>query len=276
MSRDVAEETLLLAKDLLHTTPKTQKRKGSVDATGSHGAGRLMSAWFRTDSRRGTSVSFGSEAPRNDRPQRPGVLREITPGADWLSVAFRTMYARWVIAFGAALVASISLSSLSLAAAPQSAPTAPPTWSVMGTAGLPGGANLDSVSCSSTTACMAVGSLGGEALTVRWDGSGWSIVQNPLGAPDLFVQSFLTGVSCTSASDCVAVGTSVDEVGGYFQGTTVVEQWDGTRWSVVGGPDGAPPMEWYEYHHEHLVRGLVHLDFCLYRGGLRRVERAGR
>jgi hypothetical protein len=72
------------------------------------------------------------------------------------------------------------------------------------------------VSCSSSTACNAVGdyigSSGGEVSVVQvWNGTSWSIetTPNPSGA----VESALASVSCASASKCIAVGSSEDSSG---------------------------------------------------------------
>ena len=91
----------------------------------------------------------------------------------------------------------------------------------------------------STTDCVTVGYSGpyGEYQTLveQWDGTNWSIVPSPDINPTQ--QNELTGLSCTSATDCVAVG--------YASPTstttqTLVEQWDGTTWSVVPSSDTSP------------------------------------
>ena len=87
---------------------------------------------------------------------------------------------------------------------------------------------VDSVSCSSSRDCIAVGYYDYDrTLIERWDGSRWSL-QKP--AP--FAGSsapLLTGVSCSAASSCMAVG--------FYQGRgftrTVAERWDGTDWSLT-------------------------------------------
>jgi DNA-binding beta-propeller fold protein YncE len=76
-------------------------------------------------------------------------------------------------------------------------------------------ARLVGVSCTSTTACTAVGNFvsGSEAvepLAERWNGSEWSseVVPLPKGA----TAAVLLGVSCSTSSECMAVGYS--ETGG--------------------------------------------------------------
>ena len=91
---------------------------------------------------------------------------------------------------------------------------------------------LDGVSCTSATACTAVGHVGGETLAERWNGTRWSLQRTPhadRGHEALF------GVSCTSASACTAVGAAYDGV--------VAETWNGTSWSIQQAP-GPPGFVW--------------------------------
>lgn len=82
-------------------------------------------------------------------------------------------------------------------------------------------ADLLSVSCSSSRACMAVGrSLGGPPLAERWNGVRWSMQNTATFAGSR--NAWLYGVSCRSRDGCVAVG---------FTGPwPLVERWDGSRW----------------------------------------------
>ena len=99
-----------------------------------------------------------------------------------------------------------------------------------------GGNQLVAVSCVSAHACMAVGfTQGGPGGTLAesWDGTRWSVVPTPsLGGTG----SDLTGVSCVAANACTAVG-GVSPNGTAL--STVIESWDGTRWSVVPSPNPA-------------------------------------
>ena len=87
------------------------------------------------------------------------------------------------------------------------------------------GSNLDSVSCVSTTWCVAVGQTGvqhnnSDTLIEQWNGSQFSIVS----ATSPTNQDNLSGVSCLSTSFCMAVGDSA--------GTSyLLAHWDGTAWS---------------------------------------------
>lgn len=95
------------------------------------------------------------------------------------------------------------------------------------------GSGLDAVSCSSTTACMAVGSYSGQPYAEFWDGHAWStqLIADPSGAA-----IGLDGISCTSSTACSAVGAE-DGTGGFRQ--PVVESWDGSDWLMQTAADPA-------------------------------------
>jgi hypothetical protein len=68
---------------------------------------------------------------------------------------------------------------------------------------------LSGVSCTSSSACTAVGTYtNGSGTTVTlaeaWNGTSWSVQSTP--NPAEATASYLNGVSCTSSSACVAVG----------------------------------------------------------------------
>jgi hypothetical protein len=88
--------------------------------------------------------------------------------------------------------------------------------------------DLDAVSCTSPTACIAVGSVGYDTLAEMWNGTAWALQRTP--HPGRGAEGLL-GVSCTSASGCTAVG---------FTGTgTLAERWNGTSWSIQPTPGPA-------------------------------------
>jgi hypothetical protein len=93
---------------------------------------------------------------------------------------------------------------------------------------------LNGVSCSSTSACTAVGGGVNAPLAERWTGAGWAIqpTPKPAGTPVT-----LTGVSCPTSTDCTAVG----EYTGATGYTPLAEQWNGTAWSIqpIPLPTGA-------------------------------------
>lgn len=93
---------------------------------------------------------------------------------------------------------------------------------------------LQGVSCTSSSACIAVGQAetkahGIQTLVETWDGSLWTVQPTPLPTGALF--SSLSAVSCTSTTACTAVGlTSNTRVSG------LAEQWNGTSWTIQPTP----------------------------------------
>jgi hypothetical protein len=106
-----------------------------------------------------------------------------------------------------------------------------------------GGGELDSVSCPSSTACIAVGfsftnkvTAANRPLAESWNGTKWAVVPTPKLA---HAGALLDGVSCTSPSSCMAVGsagTARDDTK-----VTLAESWNGTAWKLVSTPPPAAP-----------------------------------
>jgi hypothetical protein len=117
------------------------------------------------------------------------------------------------------------------------------SWKIQPTPNPTGGAksapkDLSGVSCTSATACTAVGHyiLGlSQYLTLaeRWNGTTWTIqpTPNPNGQ-----YSELFGLSCTSATACTAVGY---HDGGMGVSATFSEQWNGSSWGIQAPPNPA-------------------------------------
>jgi hypothetical protein len=100
------------------------------------------------------------------------------------------------------------------------------TWTVQQVRAPAGGfdAELKSVSCTSPSACTAVGDYSTtgslDLLAERWDGTAWKIQATPSADGTLY------GVSCGSAATCIAVGHAFSSTAG---STTLALQWrDGT------------------------------------------------
>ena len=95
---------------------------------------------------------------------------------------------------------------------------------------------LYGVTCASASECWAVGGSGdaetfGPTLIERWDGTSWSVVPSP--SASTFGADILYGVTCTSESQCWAVGLYDSPV--WIE--TLIEQWDGSSWSIVASPN---------------------------------------
>jgi hypothetical protein len=103
---------------------------------------------------------------------------------------------------------------------------------------------LRGLSCTSATACTAVGlyknSGGAEvALAERWNGSAWSLQTMPL--PTGMKNSYADGVSCPTSTTCTAAGVSQTTAGKFV---TFAERWNGTAWSVQSTPNNEKGEGW--------------------------------
>jgi len=103
-------------------------------------------------------------------------------------------------------------------------------WQVQATPRLAGLAftYLDDVSCTSSSACTAVGQTSKGTLAERWDGARWRVQATPNPAQG---GGGLLGVACTSRSSCTAAGLS--------NAGTLAERWNGTRWRIQATPNPA-------------------------------------
>jgi hypothetical protein len=86
-----------------------------------------------------------------------------------------------------------------------------------------------------TTHAFAVGERLGRGYRARtlieqYTGASWEIVPSPNAGPG---DDFLTGVAAVAANDAWAVGVRTRTSGGH---APLVEQWDGTSWSIVPSP----------------------------------------
>jgi hypothetical protein len=68
---------------------------------------------------------------------------------------------------------------------------------------------------------------------VQWNGTSLSVVPTPTPDPGQTVNTLFNGIAAVSANDIVAVGV----IGTAPIGSkTLIEQWDGTSWSIVSSP----------------------------------------
>lgn len=92
---------------------------------------------------------------------------------------------------------------------------------------------LNGVSCASTSACTAVGTItsssGDRVMIERWNGSSWTIQ----AAPGLPASADFLGSSCPSVTLCTAVG-NYDGSSGDLQ--PLVARWSGTGWAMQNLP----------------------------------------
>jgi hypothetical protein len=93
------------------------------------------------------------------------------------------------------------------------------------------GASATAISCTSSTACVAVGvyqaSNGPLPFAMHWNGTSWSLQSVKLPGETNF--GWLEGVSCSSSSFCMGVG-AYERIGqGKF---TMAQKWNGTSWTA--------------------------------------------
>jgi hypothetical protein len=115
-----------------------------------------------------------------------------------------------------------------------------PAWKIAPSpnATVPGG-QLSAVSCSSASACTAVGATtltSGRPgiLAERWNGTSWHVqkLPDPSGGTLPIIAPGLLGVSCPAANFCVAVGAY--QVGSV--GITIADTWNGKIWTRLSFP----------------------------------------
>lgn len=106
----------------------------------------------------------------------------------------------------------------------------------------PNSAYLKSVSCSSSTFCLAVGfyydSVNAKwvPLSEQWNGTEWTLktAVQPAGS----TMSWLYSVSCTSSTACTAVGDKEINAGTH-QHETMAQRWNGSAWALQTTPNPA-------------------------------------
>lgn len=110
-------------------------------------------------------------------------------------------------------------------------------WTIKSTPDVSGATNnlLLGLSCHSGSACIATGYFIDArshqlALAEHWNGTTWSLV-----LPPALENGSLSSASCVSAADCTAAG-SYSRTGGI---STLVETWNGSKWTRVSSPNAA-------------------------------------
>jgi hypothetical protein len=122
------------------------------------------------------------------------------------------------------------------------------TWSMLN-APTPPGNNpvvLSSVSCPTTRSCYAAGALHfGSAgqpaeLLLHWNGTSFSFAYPGTNTE----VGSLGGISCFTPANCTAVGSSGTVYPSYGPIETVVEHWNGTKWSRLTSPNPDPEQDY--------------------------------
>jgi hypothetical protein len=105
-------------------------------------------------------------------------------------------------------------------------------WTIQATPSPPqGGGELNGVSCTSVSACTAVGMSNAGTLAERWNGTSWHIQAAATPAGVQF--AFLNSVACTAASACTAAGAYSNAAGAP---QALAERWNGSGWAIQPTP----------------------------------------
>ncbi len=121
------------------------------------------------------------------------------------------------------------------------------SWTVTPSAVFPSpeGGYLYGLACVNDADCWASGSTtdsSGAAsgiLMEHWDGSTWAVSAS---VPDVSTPGILNGISCLSTVQCWAVGSLGGFGGGggsNFQPQAVIENWNGSSWSIDPSPNAS-------------------------------------
>ncbi len=96
---------------------------------------------------------------------------------------------------------------------------------------------LQGVTCTSASQCWSVGAyLTGnhyQTLIYQWAGTSWSFINSPNTSTTQ--SNLLSSVACASTSQCFTVGNYLDSA---LNVHTLMEQWNGSAWSIVPPPAG--------------------------------------
>jgi hypothetical protein len=120
-------------------------------------------------------------------------------------------------------------------------------WAVTATPGFAASthAELDSVSCTAATSCIAAGFGGNSAagLIESWNGTAWSLLTGATPAPN--TSNTLDAITCLSTTACEAVGDSFNSITSVD--SPLAETWNGTAWTIQATPNptGATSSQLY-------------------------------
>ena len=147
----------------------------------------------------------------------------------------RTMWHSGRFFFGFVCAMALVLGPLSFPGPPAQAANGAATWSLDGAPGQLGFEEVDTISCPDTTYCVALASNQYEDDALILNAGTWHTAPlvEPGGALDL------NSVSCFSESFCMAVGESFSGSGTRSNGVGVIEEWDGSAWSMVPNPQSS-------------------------------------
>jgi hypothetical protein len=114
-------------------------------------------------------------------------------------------------------------------------------WSIVAAPTRSNSSTLNSVSCTSSISCVAVGDYWAtgsplaRTLVESWNGAVWTVLASPNRSTATW-ENYLWSVSCTSSTQCVAVGEDFI-ADGSTSSRTLIESWNGSTWSIIPSPN---------------------------------------
>jgi hypothetical protein len=158
-------------------------------------------------------------------------------------VCTRTMPGLAAFSTGVLVVAAVLLLAAGAgmaATAAQPRLVVPGTWSEVPSIPNPGQPTFNeynAISCVGPSFCVAMGDGSNGniyPLAALWNGAAWSATTNVAQPTQAGVEVNFTGVSCLTQTWCMASGWYDSDT---HPQTTIVEQWNGSSWSIVPTPD---------------------------------------
>jgi len=97
------------------------------------------------------------------------------------------------------------------------------------------------ITCPSPTSCLATGTYGDakhkyvQPLVGRWAADHWVVTRAPIPQPSnpQTSRGSLSSIACATSKRCFAVGSFDQDDGPGIHHRTLIEQWDGTRWTLA-------------------------------------------
>ena len=103
--------------------------------------------------------------------------------------------------------------------------------------------DLNGISCTSRTACVAVGDDGTtqsqKTLIETLVGNSWKLTPSPSTASP-FPIDFLSGVSCSSSTHCVAAGLAAESTA--MESRALIETLTDGKWTITPTPNSGSPI----------------------------------
>ena len=106
-------------------------------------------------------------------------------------------------------------------------------WQEKSSPAVPGGGGLRSLFSLGPRDIWAIGAMADGTLVEHWNGRSWRTVPAP--DPGNYVNDLMS-ISGTSSDDLWAVGNQLSRQGTDYVGSSLIEHWDGSAWSVSSSP----------------------------------------